>query len=102
MDKTFSNGLNSLGCSFVAKKKEDYLVGEIPIPKKDDPCYKKWKARNHQIMSRLTNSMNVDIGKNFLLYETAHEIWEAVRETYSSSENTSEFFVIESVLHDLW
>ena len=34
-------------------------------------------------------------------YETAHEIWEAVRETYSSSENTSKLFAIESVLHDL-
>ncbi|XP_024030846.1 uncharacterized protein LOC112094389 [Morus notabilis] len=81
--------------------KEDYLTGEIPILKKDDPGYKKWKVENHQIMSWLVNSMNVDIGENFLLYETAQEIWEAVRETYSSSENTSELFAIESILHDL-
>ena len=81
--------------------KDDYLTGEIPILKKDDPSYKKWKAENHQIMSWLINSMNVDIGENFLLYETPQEIWEVVRETYSSSENTSELFAIESILHDL-
>ena len=45
-------------------------------------------------MSWLINSMKVDIGENFLLYETAKEIWEAVRETYSSSESTSELFAI--------
>ena len=81
--------------------KEDYLIGEISIPKKDDPSYKKWKAENHQIMSWLINSMNVDIGENFLLYETAQEIWESVKEIYSSSENTSKLFAIESILHDL-
>ena len=53
-------------------------------------------------MSWLLNSMNVDIGENFLLDETAQEIWEAVRETYFSSENTLELFAIESILHDLW
>ena len=81
--------------------KEDYLTREIPIPKKDDPGYKKWKAKNHQIVSWLIYSMNVDIGENFLLYETTHKIWEAVRETYSNFENTSELFAIESILHDL-
>ena len=53
--------------------KEDYLTGEIPILKNDDSGYKKWKAENHQLMSWLINSMNVDIGENFLLYETARK-----------------------------
>ena len=101
------NGQNFLQWSqfvrmfFCGRGNEDYLTGKIPIPKKDDPCYKKWKAENHQIMSWLINSMNVDIGENFLLYETAHEIWEVVRETYSSSENTSELYAIEVIPHDL-
>ena len=45
--------------------------------------------------------MQVEIGENFLLYETAQEIWDAVKETYSNSDNTSELFSIESTLHDL-
>ena len=65
------NGQNFLQWSqsvrmFICGSGKDYLTGEIPIPKNDDPGYKKWKAKNHQIMSWLINS-NVDIGENFLL-----------------------------------
>ena len=83
------------------KGKDDYLTGEIAIPEKDDPKYKVWKIENHMVMSWLINSMNNDIGENFLLYGTAKEIWEAARETYSSSDNTAELFEIEALLHDL-
>ena len=44
--------------------------------------------------------MNNNIGENFLLYETANEIWDAARETYSDNENTTELFEIEGTLHD--
>lgn len=46
-------------------------------------------------MSWLINSMTTEIGENFLLYTTTHEIWEA------NSENTSESFEIEGKLHEL-
>ncbi|RVX01253.1 Retrovirus-related Pol polyprotein from transposon RE1 [Vitis vinifera] len=52
------------------------------------------------IMSWLINSINNDIGENFLLFGTAKDIWDAAKETYSSSENTSELFQVESALHD--
>jgi len=52
-------------------------------------------------MSWLINSMTNKIGENFLLYGTTKEIWDAARETYSSSENTSELFKIKAVLYDL-
>lgn len=52
-------------------------------------------------MSWLVNSMTPEIGENFLLYETAHEIWEAYQEFYYTKENTSAIFEIESSLHDL-
>ncbi|RVW83304.1 hypothetical protein CK203_039649 [Vitis vinifera] len=51
-------------------------------------------------MSWLINSMNNDIDENFLLFGTAKDIWDAAKETYSSSENTSELFQVESALHD--
>ncbi|KAG4122408.1 hypothetical protein ERO13_D11G265450v2 [Gossypium hirsutum] len=53
------------------------------------------------VMSWLINSMTTEIGENFLLYKTTKEIWDATRETYSSSENTSELFEIETHLHYL-
>ena len=53
-------------------------------------------------MSWLINSMTNDIGENFLLYETAKEIWDAAKDTYSNNDNTSQLFGVESTLHDLW
>ena len=52
-------------------------------------------------MSWLINSMNNDISENFLLYESAKEIWDAAKEAYSNSDNTAELFGIKSSLHDL-
>ena len=52
-------------------------------------------------MSWLINSMVNEIGENFLLYDTAQEIWEAARQAYLHVENTSELFEIESLLDDL-
>ena len=41
------------------------------------------------IMSWLINSINNDISENFLLFGTAKDIWDAGKETYSSSKNTT-------------
>ncbi|KAK2972599.1 hypothetical protein RJ640_007068 [Escallonia rubra] len=95
------NGLNYLQCSqsvfmFISGKgKEDYLTGTIETPSKDDPIYKKWNPENHMVMSWLINTMNLEIGQNFMFYETAKEICENVKETYSDNENTSELFEIK-------
>uniref|UniRef100_A0A1S8ACV3 Retrotransposon Copia-like N-terminal domain-containing protein n=1 Tax=Citrus limon TaxID=2708 RepID=A0A1S8ACV3_CITLI len=100
------NGQNYLQWSqsvlmFISGKgKDEYLTDEIEIPEKGDPKYRLWKSDNNMIMSWLINSMNNDIGENFLLYGTAKEIWDAAKETYSSSENTAELFQIETILHD--
>ena len=100
------NGQNYLQWSqsvlmFISGKgKDEYLTGEIEILEKGDPKYRLWKSDNIMIMSWLINSMNNDIGENFLLYGQAKEIWDAAKETYSSSENTAELFQIEIILHD--
>ncbi|KAK9099993.1 hypothetical protein Scep_023423 [Stephania cephalantha] len=83
------------------KSKDDLLSESATAPKEDDPAYKSWKANNNMVMSWLINSMTPEIGENFLLYATAAEIWEAAKITFSSSENTSEIFETESVLHEL-
>ncbi|KAK0586830.1 hypothetical protein LWI29_013031 [Acer saccharum] len=83
------------------KGKDDFITRVAESPRKEDSAYKQWKTENNMVMSWLINSMNNDIGENFLLYETAIDIWEAAKETYSSNDNTSELFGIESILHDL-
>ena len=82
------------------KGKDEYLTGEAVMPETTEPGFRKWKIENSMIMSWLINSMNNDIGENFLLFGTAKDIWDAAKETYSSSENTLELFQVESALHD--
>ncbi|RVW65335.1 hypothetical protein CK203_058129 [Vitis vinifera] len=62
------------------------------MPETTEPGFRKWKIENSMIMSWLINSMNNDIGENFLLFGTAKDIWDAAKETYSSSENIQNFF----------
>ena len=81
--------------------RHDYLIGDLIIPEKNDPKFRTWKAENHMAMSWLINLMTNKIGEKFLLYGTIKEIWDAARETYSSSENTLELFKIKAVLYDL-
>ena len=53
------------------------------------------------VKSWLINSMTNEIGEKFILYKTAIETWDAVKETYSTKEKTAEHVDIEIVLHDL-
>ncbi|KAL5565077.1 hypothetical protein UlMin_028241 [Ulmus minor] len=71
------------------KGNDEYLTGEILIPATTDSKYRTWKTENHMVMSWLVNSMTTEVGEK------------TARETYSSSENTSELFEIEPRLHAL-
>ena len=45
--------------------------------------------------------MTNEIGEDFMFYQTAKEIWDATKESYSDKDNTSELFQIKGVLTDL-
>ena len=81
--------------------KDGHLTGEISALETTDPKFRGWKTDDHLVMSWIINSMTTEVGENFLLYRTAKEIWEAARETYSITENSSELFEIETRLYDL-
>eukprot|EP00261_Vitis_vinifera_P031343 XP_019072586.1 PREDICTED: glutathione S-transferase U25-like [Vitis vinifera] len=83
------------------KEKDDYITGASVAPKTTASTYKKWIAENNMVMSWLVNSMTTDIGENFLSFDTAKEIWDTAKETFSDKENTSEIIQIEGILHDL-
>ncbi|RVX14379.1 Retrovirus-related Pol polyprotein from transposon RE2 [Vitis vinifera] len=83
------------------KEKDDYITGASAAPETTASTYKKWIAENNMVMSWLVNSMTADIGENFLSFDTAKEIWNTAKETFSDKENTSEIIQIEGILHDL-
>ncbi|XP_024027458.1 uncharacterized protein LOC112093390 [Morus notabilis] len=83
------------------KGEDEYLTGKIILPLEGDPKFRLWKTENNMVMSWLVNSMTNEIGENFLLYSTVREIWDAAKEFYSSKENASIIFEIETTIHDL-
>lgn len=83
------------------KGHEEYLTSEFLPLSVNDPNAQIWKIDNSIVMSWLVSSMTPDIAENFLLYETVQEIWETARKLYSSKENISTIFEIESTLHEL-
>ena len=83
------------------KDKDGYLTREIIQPKSDDPRFRTWKTENNMVKSWLINPMTNEIDENFLLYKTTKEMWDVVKETYSTKENTAKQVDIETVLHDL-
>ncbi|KAJ1413630.1 hypothetical protein SESBI_19453 [Sesbania bispinosa] len=44
--------------------------------------------------------MTSEIGDNFMYYNTAKEMWDAMKKTYSNIDNTSAIFEIKGLLHD--
>ncbi|XP_074323522.1 uncharacterized protein LOC141660440 [Apium graveolens] len=81
--------------------KDEYLTGDIQKPDSKDVEYRTWRSENNLVMSWLISSMTTEIGEKILLYTTAKDIWEAAKETFSSSENTAELFQMENTLRDL-
>ena len=56
------------------KGMDDHLTSDVTPPKKEDPKFKAWKSENNMVMSWLINSMNNEIGENFMFKETIKEI----------------------------
>ena len=89
------NGHNYLPCSqsvmlFIrGKGKADFITGDVETPDKKDKAYKTWETENSKLMFWLINSMNTEVGENFLLYKTAKEMWDAAKDTYSNTDNVS-------------
>lgn len=64
-------------------------TGDIYTPASSDTNYKTWEAENSISMAWLINSMEPHVGRMYLFYKNAHEIWKAAEEMYSDFENTS-------------
>ncbi|KZV35965.1 hypothetical protein F511_31191, partial [Dorcoceras hygrometricum] len=57
-----------------------------------------WKSENSMVTAWLINSMEPSTGRTFLFLPTAQEVWDAVRETYSDLENSSQIFDLKTRL----
>ena len=99
--QNYTQWIRSVKIFLEGKGREGYTTGGSKCPEKGDKNFQKWKLENNQVMSWLLNTMTNEIGENFMFYDTAKEIWDAVKETYSNVDNTYVVFEIKSILHDL-
>lgn len=69
-----------------------YLPGDKKVPALEEPSYATWDAENAMVMTWLINSMNKDIGSNYMYYSTAEELWDNVNQMYPDLGNQSQVY----------
>jgi hypothetical protein len=82
----------------------EYITGENKKPERTNPqlltepekqAKKKWRTANDKIITWLTNSMEPSISDLFLSYDTALELWEAVKNMYGQQNNYSRIYQLK-------
>ena len=73
-----------------------YLHGTIKKPKEIDPTLHAWDASYSIVMAWLLNSMEENIGENYMYYSTAKELWEAMNRVFSDLENSTQMFELRN------
>lgn len=53
---------------------------DSPIPSETDANFRLWKSENSMILSWLIRPMQPDISDDFMMYNSAAEIWNPVKE----------------------
>lgn len=97
--KNYREWAQSIKLIIDGKSKLGYLTGETKMPASTDTnLLRKWRSENDMLTAWLINSMKPSIGKTYLFLPTAKDVWEAVKETYSDSENAAQIFEIKSKL----
>lgn len=100
--KNFREWAQSVKLVIDGKGKLGYLTGDTKKPASTDVVrLQRWKSENSLVTAWLVNSMVPSIRRTYLFLPTAKDVWDAVRETYSDSENSSQFFEIKSKLWQL-
>ncbi|XP_052190011.1 uncharacterized protein LOC127799834 [Diospyros lotus] len=98
------NGINfrewfqSVTLVIKGKGKFNCLTGIVPTPLEESVEYQLWEVENSIPMAWLINSMEPKIGRTYLFYKTAKEVWDAVQELYSDLKNTAQCFEIKVVI----
>ncbi|KZV18803.1 hypothetical protein F511_37198 [Dorcoceras hygrometricum] len=96
--KNFLEWAQSIKLIIEGRGRLGYLTGDTREPEKGDPKWSSWKSENSMVMAWLINSMEPPIGRTYLFLPTAKDIWEAVRETYSDLENSSQIYDLKTRL----
>uniref|UniRef100_A0A2N9GKU7 Uncharacterized protein n=1 Tax=Fagus sylvatica TaxID=28930 RepID=A0A2N9GKU7_FAGSY len=76
----------------------DNMSMQMTSSKLDGTNYSAWKTP--MLMSWLLNSMTLDINASFLRLPTAHDIWDAVAQTYFTGNDASQIYELRRKAHE--
>ena len=72
--------------------KMQYLTGKNPKLVETDADYPKWVEENAMVKSWLLNSMTSNVRAVFFCLSTAHDVWDAVSQTYFIGKDASQMY----------
>ncbi|KAK3000202.1 hypothetical protein RJ639_023485 [Escallonia herrerae] len=96
--KNYLEWAQSVKLAIDGRGKLGHLTRDVRQPAACNPSLSAWRSENSLIIAWLINSMEPTIGKSYLFLPTAKDVWEAVRETYSDVENSSQIFDLKTKL----
>lgn len=88
-------------CNLCSGQVRLYLTGELPTPKYTDALYKSWLVENSLVLAWLINSMEPQISRRYLWFDTAKDVWDVARSMYLDLGNASQMFEIRSKLKEM-
>lgn len=97
--KNYREWAQSIKLAVDGKGKLSYLTGETKQPASTDvAAHTKWRPENSMVTWWLVSSMKPTIGRTYMFLQTPKYVWDAVKETYSDVENSSQIFEIKTRL----
>lgn len=96
--KNYLEWAQSVKLAINGRGKLGYLTGDITQPKEGDSARQTWSSENSLVIASLINSMEPAIGKPYLFLPTAKDVWEAIQQTYSDAEDSSQVFELKNKL----
>jgi len=58
----------------------------------DPPEYEMWLSKDQLVMSWILNSMEQNLAEIFNYSESAHDLWNAIRDMYGNQNNVTRIF----------
>lgn len=99
--KNYIQWSQSIRMFITGKTKREHLTEvEAKLEESDATAFTKWDNEDNQVRFWLISTMEPDIGDNYLLHQSAKELWDDVKETYSTQDNSSALYEVESKLYN--
>jgi hypothetical protein len=90
----------SMVMALSAKNKLGFIDGSLVKPNVESPEYFAWNRCNNMVLSWILNSVSQEISASIIFIESAHEMWNDIKERFSQS-NGPRIFQLQKAISAL-